>query len=96
MNSFNAQTTGTENTFNQLNAPSQLIEDDSGVTTSSSIANLEQPSVHSQQIKSFQKNNGIGIQPKGIIPIDIILSQLSSQSSKTSQPTIAQGTERFI
>ena len=44
MNSFNAQTTCTETTFNQLNAPSQLIQDDSGVTTSSSIANLEQPS----------------------------------------------------
>ena len=74
-------------TFNQLNAPSQLIQDDSGVTTSSSIANLEQPSVQSQQIKSLQQNNGIGIQQKRIIPIDIILSQLQ-QSSKTSQPTM--------
>ena len=42
MNSFNAQTTEyLKGTLNQLNAPSQLIQDDSGVTTSSSIANLE-------------------------------------------------------
>ena len=53
---------------------------------------LKQPSVQSQQIKSLQQNNGIGIQQQGIIPIDIILSQ-SQQTSKTSQPTIAQGTE---
>ena len=96
-NSFNivdseAATVCTENTFEQiLNANQPIGETDSGVTTSS-IANVGQPSVHSQQIKSFQKDNGINIQPKGNIPIDIILSQLSSQSSKTSQPTIAQGT----
>lgn len=96
-NSFNivdseVATVCTENTFEQiLNANQPIGETDSGVTTSS-IANVGQPSVYSQQIKSFQKDNGINIQPKGNLPIDIILSQLSSQSSKTSQPTIPQGT----
>jgi hypothetical protein len=92
---LNATTICTDNIFDQVIIPNQPIQDnDPGVITASSIANVEQPSVQSQQIKSLQQNNGIGTQQKANIPIDIMLSQLSSQSqqtSKTSPPIIAQG-----
>lgn len=72
------------------NANQSIIDNDSGVITSSSIANVEQPLEQSQQIKSFQTINGIEIQQQKSLPIDLGQSQLSSQSqsqsSKTSPP----------
>jgi hypothetical protein len=63
--------------------------------TASSLSNVGQASVHSQQIKLLQNDNGIKIQHPANIPINIILSQLASQlqqSSNTSPPKSVQGT----
>jgi hypothetical protein len=92
---FNAQTVCTENNFTQiLDANLPIGDTDSGVTASS-ISNIGQSSVLSQQIKSLQNDNAMKIQQIAKIPIDIMQSKLSSQSqqsSNTSPNTMAQGT----
>ena len=56
-------TTLTNSTLNcQANQNRPVTNTDPGVITSSSTDNIEQPSVLSQDVKSFQKSNGIAIQ----------------------------------
>jgi hypothetical protein len=91
---FNAQTVCTDNVFENIINGSQPFADTESGVTANSISNIGQSSVLSQQIKSLQNDNGIKIQHQA--NIDIIQSQLASQSqqsSSTSPTTMAQGIE---
>jgi hypothetical protein len=57
-----------------------------GLTSPSSIADVEQPLAKTQQINPYENDNGISIPQQGN-QIDV----MKSQSSKTSPTTIAQG-----
>ena len=88
-----ASTVCTDNVFENIINGSQPFADTESGVTANSISNVGQPSVLSQQLKSLQNDNGIKMQHQA--NMDIILSQLSSQSqqsSSTSPTTMAQGT----
>jgi hypothetical protein len=79
------------NTFDIGIDPNQPIEDtNSGVTTASSIDNVEQTQAQTKHIKLLQDGNGVEIQQQGNLPIDI--RQIKSSQDGNGVEIQQQGT----